>query len=131
MTARRFNKLKILEDGDYELDNADSPVALMPWGGSKGAARAAYEELRAAGVDIGWSYTMYLNPLPPPLLEHLRSKELVLVPELNYLWQFSSILRQLGVPAESLTQFTGLPFKVRDLVERVQERCGAGRLAQV
>ena len=131
MTARRFNKLKILEDGDYEAENMDSPVVLMPWGGSKGAARAAYEELRAAGVDIGWCYTMYLHPLPPALLEHLRSRELVLVPELNYLGQFSSVLRQLNVSAESLTQFTGLPFKVRSLVERVQERCGAGRLAQV
>ena len=49
----------------------------------------------------------------------------MLVPELNYLGQFSSVLRSQGVNAESITQFTGLPFKVRDIVERVRERVGA------
>ena len=131
MTTRRFNKLKVLEDGDFEADHTEAAVALMPWGGSKGATRAAFEELREAGVDIGWYYTMYLNPLPPPLLEELRSKDLVLVPELNYLGQFSGILRQLGVKAESITQYTGLPFKVSDVVQRTQERIGAERLARV
>ena len=36
--------------------------------------------------------------------------------------QFSMILRAKGVKAESITQITGLPFKVRDLVERIGER---------
>ena len=71
------------------------------------------------------------QPLPPALLEELRSKELVLVPELNYLGQFSGWLRQQGVNAESITQITGLPFKVGDLVTRVRERTGAERLAHV
>ena len=53
------------------------------------------------------------------------------MPELNYLGQFSGILRQLGVKAESITQYTGLPFKVNDVVQRTQERIGAERLAHV
>ena len=65
---------------------------------------------------------MFLNPLPPALLDELRRKDLVLVPELNYLGQLSSMLRSLGVRAESLTQYTGLPFKVNDLVERISAR---------
>ena len=125
MTERRFGKLKLLEDGSFEEKNANAPVAIMPWGGSKGPAKEAYEQLAAEGVDIGWSYTMYLNPLPPALLESLRQKELVLVPELNYLGQLSSVLRSQDVRAESITQFTGLPFKVRDIVKRVRERVGA------
>ena len=131
MMARRFNKLKLLEDGDYEAEHTESSLALLPWGGSKGATRAAFEELREAGVDVAWYYTMYLNPLPPALLEELRDKELVLVPELNYLGQFSGHLRQLGVKAESIRQYTGLPFKVTGLVEAVKERTGAERLARV
>ena len=63
MTTRRFNKLKVLEDGDFEAEHSEASVALMPWGGSKGATRAAFEQLREAGVEIGWYYTMYLNPL--------------------------------------------------------------------
>jgi pyruvate/2-oxoacid:ferredoxin oxidoreductase alpha subunit len=64
---------------------------------------------------------MFLNPLPPRLLEELRSKDLVIVPELNYQGQWAGILRSHGVKAEAITQYTGLPFKVRDLVSRVNE----------
>ena len=76
-------------------------------------------------MDIAWYYTMYLNPLPPKMLAELRQKELVLVPELNYLGQFSSVLRSEGVRAESITQYTGLPFGISDLVERVSSRLAA------
>ena len=122
MTTRRFSKLKLLENEDYESHNTDASIALMPWGGSKGPAQAAYDEIIDNGVDIGWYYTMYLNPLPKDLLEELRQKDLVLVPELNYMGQFSGVLRSQGVNAESITQYTGLPFKVGDLACRVTER---------
>lgn len=122
MTERRFSKLKLLEDGTYESLHPEEPVALMPWGGSKGPAEEAHQNLLARGHRLGWYYTMQLHPLPPKLLEELRRKELVLVPELNYLGQFSSMLRSLGVRAESITQYTGLPFKVRDLERWVLER---------
>ena len=122
MTERRFSKLKLLENEAYESRNTDAGIALMPWGGSKGPAQAAYDEIIDSGVDIGWYYTMFLNPLPKKLLEELRQKDLVLVPELNYMGQFSSVLRSQGVKAESITQYTGLPFKVGDLASRVTER---------
>ena len=122
MTTRRFSKLKLLENEDYESRNTHADIALMPWGGSKGPAQAAYDEIIDSGVDIGWYYTMFLNPLPKDLLEELRQKDLVLVPELNYMGQFSSILRSQGVKAESITQYTGLPFKVGELASRIAER---------
>jgi len=127
MTERRFSKLKLLEDGTFESTNAKSPIAIMPWGGSKGPALEAYRQLVDAGEDLGWYFTMYLSPLPPQLLEELRRKQLVLVPELNYLGQFSSYLRSLSVPAESITQYTGLPFGVKDLVRRVTEKVRSER----
>lgn len=122
MTERRFSKLKLLENEAYESKNTDASIALMTWGGSKGPAQAAYDAIVDDGVDIGWYYTMFLNPLPKELLEELRQKDLVLVPELNYMGQFSSVLRSQGVKAESITQYTGLPFKVGDLASRVTER---------
>ena len=121
MTERRFSKLKLLEDDNYESENPSDPVAVMTWGGSKGPTREAYDILMSQGQRIGWYYTIQLNPLPPALLEELRQKDLVIVPELNYQGQFSSILRSLGVRAESITQYTGLPFKVRELVENITE----------
>ncbi len=131
MTNRRFSKVKLLENEDYESRNTHASVAVMPWGGSKGPAQAAYAELTRDGQDLAWYYTMFLNPLPPRLLEELREKELVIVPELNFQGQFSSILRSYGVRAESITQITGLPFKVKDLVELVGERVKQGSKERV
>ena len=127
MTERRFSKLRLLEDGDYESQNTKAPIALMPWGGSKGPTLEAYQQLIAAELDMAWYYTMYLNPLPPKLLEELRRKELVIVPELNYLGQFSSVLRSQGVKAESITQYTGLPFGISELAKRITQRVVAER----
>lgn len=125
MTERRFGKLKLLEDDTYERENTDEPIAVMTWGGSKGSTREAYDQMTKQGQKIGWYYTMQLNPLPPKLLEELRKKELVLIPELNYLGQFSSLLRAKGVKAESITQYTGTPFKVNDLIEKITDRMEA------
>ena len=127
MTKRRFGKLKLLDDGSYESRNEDAAIAVMPWGGSKGPALEAYEKLAAEGEDLGWFYTMYLNPFPPGLIEELKKKDLVLVPELNYQGQLSSILRSHGVKAESITQYTGLPFKVQDLADWIVERIRTDR----
>jgi pyruvate/2-oxoacid:ferredoxin oxidoreductase alpha subunit len=127
MTERRFSKLKLLEEDEYEREQAEEPVVLMPWGSTKGPALEAYNILRQEGQPIGWRYTMLLNPLPPKLLEELREKELVIVPELNYQGQFASILRSLGVKAQAITQYTGLPFKVRDVVDRVRELANSAR----
>ena len=122
MTERRFSKLRLLENEEYESSNEDAPIVIMPWGGSKGPTLAAYNQMIEDGVEVGWYYTMYLNPLPKAMLEELRLKKLVLVPELNYMGQFSSFLRSQGVNAESVTQYTGLPFKVNELVGRLVER---------
>ena len=124
MTTRRFSKLELLKDGTYESENTDASVAVMPWGGSKGPTLGAWRQLTAAGADLGWYYTMYLNPLPDGLVDELRTKDLVIVPELNFMGQFSSHLRSLGINAESITQITGLPFKVKDLTQVISDKAG-------
>ena len=131
MTERRFAKLKLLEDGTYESKNTEAPVALVPWGGSKGPALEVFNAMSEQGQNISWYYTMFLHPLPPEMLKELRQKDLVLVPELNYLGQFASYLRSLNVRAEAITQYTGLPFKVGDLLNRVAERIGAQQTEEV
>lgn len=121
MSNRRFNKLKLLENESYESINNNNEIAIMPWGGSKGPVQEAYKILIEEGLDIGWYYTMFLNPIPKKLLEELKEKKLVIVPELNYRGQWSSILRSYGVNAKSITQYTGLPFKVKDLVKEIKQ----------
>ncbi len=125
MTERRFRKVKLLESDDYESDQTDNSIAILPCGGSKGPAQEAYNTLKNAGLPVSWYYTMFLNPLPPKMLEELKKKDLVIVPELNYQGQFSNILRSMGVKAESITQYTGLPFKARTLVAKITEMTNA------
>jgi len=63
--------------------------------------------------------------MPVAMVEELRKKELVLVPELNYLGQFAGVLRSMGIRAEAITQITGLPFGAGDLAERIADRITA------
>ena len=121
MTERRFSKLLLLDDGTFESENERSNIALVPWGGSKGPALDAFNELREEGVDLSWYYTMYIHPMPEEMLTALKQKDLVIVPELNYMGQFASVLRGEGINAVAITQYTGLPFKVRDLVANIKE----------
>lgn len=121
MTERRFAKLKLLENEHFESLNTQSSIAVIPWGATKGSMKEAYDILEAQGLDIAWYYTMFLHPLPIKLLEELQSKDLVIVPELNYLGQFASYLKTLDVRAKAITKYEGLPFKVADLVDKVTE----------
>jgi 2-oxoglutarate ferredoxin oxidoreductase subunit alpha len=128
---RRFGKLKLLNDGPYEIENPDAAIAVMPWGGSKGTVREAYLQLRDEGVDIGWIFTMTLHPLPEAVSDEIGRKELVIVPELNYQGQWSRLLRADGFRATSITQYTGLPFKVRDLVKEIKQSIEAHKGGKV
>ena len=128
LTHRRFDKMQLLNDAPYEIENEDASILIMPWGSSKGPAREAYETLLDAGEDVGWIYSMALNPLPEEVKSVLASADRVLVPELNYLGQWSAILRQHGYRAESITQYTGLPFKPSTLVEMISARLSESRV---
>lgn len=122
LTHRRFKKMDLLDDAPVEVENLDAGVLIMPWGSSKGPAQEAYGRLLELGHEVGWVYSMALNPLPEALKLVLSEAELVLVPELNYLGQWSAILRQHGYRAESITQYTGLPFKPSTLVDLIGSR---------
>ena len=122
LTERRFKKLDLLGDAHYEIENEGAIAMIMSWGSSKGPAREAYERLQESGADVGWLYSMALNPLPDEMKSALERANLVIVPELNYTGQWSAVLRQHGYRAESVTQYTGLPFKPATLVDRIGAR---------
>lgn len=126
LTKRRFKKVDLLGGAHYEIENAEADTIIMPWGSSKGPAREAYDRLREQGEDIGWLYSVALNPLPEDVKDVLKSGKKIIVPELNYLGQWSAILRMEGYSAESITQYTGMPFRPADLVASIGERIGAG-----
>ena len=121
MTKRRFNKLKLLENDIYESENEDAEILIVPWGGSKGPAREAYDQLVADGENVGWAYSMFVHPMPPNMIKLLLSKKLIIVPELNYMGQFASYLRTMKINAEPITQYTGLPFRKSILANNIKE----------
>jgi 2-oxoglutarate ferredoxin oxidoreductase subunit alpha len=123
---RRFKKLDLLDGAHYEIENAEADVIIMPWGSSKGPAREAYDRLLDQGENVGWLYSVALNPLPEEVKDVLKSGKKIIVPELNYLGQWSALLRMEGYNAESVIQYTGLPFRPADLVTKISERIGAG-----
>ena len=73
MTNRRFSKLSLLENESYEKINETAEICIMPWGGSKGPSLEAFNQLTEEGVNLGWYYTMYINPLPRKMIEELRN----------------------------------------------------------
>ena len=121
MTERRFSKVKLLESDDYESDQTENSIAILPRGGSNSPAQEAYNDLKKAGLPVSWYYTMFLNPLPPKMLEELKNKDRGIVHELNCQGQVSNIRRSMDVIGESITHYTRLPFKDRTLVEKVTE----------
>ena len=55
-------------------------------------------------------------------IKRIKVKKIVIVPELNYQGQWSSIMRMDGINAVSITQYTGLPFKPSELAEKIREK---------
>ncbi len=122
LTERRFAKLTLLNDSPFEIENPESEIAIMPWGATKGVAREAFDKLSDKGEKLTWLYSMALNPLPQEILDQLKQKKLVIVPELNFQGQWSSILRMDGINSVSVTQYTGLPFKPTYLSDKILEK---------
>jgi 2-oxoglutarate ferredoxin oxidoreductase subunit alpha len=97
-------------------------IAVVGWGSTFGPIQQAVNILAARGKSVSHIHIRYLNPFPRNLGELLRRFDCVLVPEMNA-GQLVTMLRAAYlVPAEKLSQVTGKPFKVSDLVAAISRR---------
>jgi 2-oxoglutarate ferredoxin oxidoreductase subunit alpha len=97
-------------------------VLVVGWGSSFGAITQSVAQLRAKGRSISSVHLRYLNPLPSDLGEILKRFKKIIVPELN-LGQLSKILRsEYLVDAKGINKIQGKPFKVSELVARLEEQ---------
>jgi 2-oxoglutarate ferredoxin oxidoreductase subunit alpha len=105
-----------------EVDGpSEGPLLVVGWGGTFGAIASAVDEARARGLRVSRLHLRHLNPFPPNLGEALRGFRRILVPELN-LGQLSRLLRaEFLAPAESLSKVQGQPFKVSEILARIEE----------
>ena len=96
-------------------------VLVLGWGGTYGALHQAVESLQKRGKKVSQVHLRWLNPLPKDLGEVIRRFQTVLVPELN-LGQLSKILRSTYlVDCVTLNKIQGKPFKVAEIVAKVNE----------
>jgi 2-oxoglutarate/2-oxoacid ferredoxin oxidoreductase subunit alpha len=98
----------------------EGDVLVVGWGGTYGALAGATQELNARGKAVGHVQLRHLNPLPPDLADVFARFKKILVPELN-LGQLVKILRaEFLVDAVGMNKVQGRPFKISELVTRVQ-----------
>ncbi len=100
---------------------ASGDVLVVGWGSTYGSITAAVDELVTRGRRVGHVHLRHLNPLPPDLGEILGRFRRILVPEMN-MGQLRTILRATYlVDAVGLNKIQGQPFKVSEIVERVEQ----------
>jgi 2-oxoglutarate ferredoxin oxidoreductase subunit alpha len=99
----------------------EGKVLVVGWGGTYGAITSAVEAMQGRGKSVSSIHLRHLNPFPRNLGEVLSRFEKVLVPELN-LGQLCLLLRaRYLVDAIGFNKIKGHPFKISELVRKIEE----------
>ncbi|MGH7351629.1 MAG: 2-oxoacid:acceptor oxidoreductase subunit alpha [Candidatus Methylomirabilales bacterium] len=96
-------------------------LLVIGWGSTYGALVEATERVRAQGKSVSHVHLRYLNPLPPDLKEIIHRFETVLVAELNTGQLLKIIRAEYLVNAKGMNKIQGYPFKVGELMQKIQE----------
>jgi len=127
MTALRAEKVAriVQEIPDLQIDGPDSgDVLVVGWGGTHGSLTAAVRNLQVDGKSVGHIHLRHLNPFPANLGDIMKRFKHVLVPELNS-GQLLLLLRaRYLVDAIGFNKVEGQPFKVSELMVRIEELLG-------
>lgn len=98
---------------------ASGKVLVIGWGSTAGSIAAAVKHEQDAGKAVSHVHLRYLNPLPPDLGDIIKRFERVLIPEMN-LGQLLKVIRaEYLVDAIGLNKIQGQPFKVSEIVNRI------------
>ena len=109
---------------DVEVHGDPDGLLMVSWGGTYGAVRSAVDAARSQGIRAGHVHLRWLSPLPANLEATMRRYAQVLVAELN-LGQLARYLRaEYLLPVHSYAKIQGQPFKVSELLARIQILAG-------
>ena len=124
MVRLRAEKIARIADDIPEvslLGNDSGKVLVLGWGSTYGSITSAVESLQSRGAPVSAAHLRYLNPFPRNLGDVLSRFEKVLVPELN-LGQLRFMVRgRYLVDAVGLNKVQGKPFKISEIVKKVEE----------
>ena len=99
----------------------EGKVLMLGWGSTYGSITTAVEQLHEKGASVSSAHLRHLNPFPKNLGEVLARFETVIIPELN-LGQLAMLIRaKYLVDTVSFTKVKGKPFKVAELVSKINE----------
>jgi 2-oxoglutarate ferredoxin oxidoreductase subunit alpha len=101
-------------EGDQEGE-----TLLLSWGSTYGAARTAFEKLKANGTNISFVHLRYLNPFPKNLGDVLKRFHRVIVPELNSGHLQWMLQAKFLKPITGIHKIQGRPFKSVELVDKI------------
>ena len=98
----------------------EGDLLVIGWGGTYGAIISAVQRAQRKGYKVSSAHLRYLNPMPKNTGDVLKRFKKVLVPELNS-GQLRLLLRGMFlVDAVGMNKVQGRPFKISELVTRVQ-----------
>jgi 2-oxoglutarate ferredoxin oxidoreductase subunit alpha len=95
-------------------------LAVVGWGSTFGPIHQAVRIAREEGLDVAHIHVRYMCPFPRNLGDLLKGYDRVIVPEMNN-GQLVRLLRaEYLIPAEGVSNVTGKPFKVREILETIR-----------
>lgn len=97
----------------------DGETLLLSWGSTYGAARTAFEKLKANGTPISFLHLRYLNPFPKNLGDVLKRFNRIIVPELNSGHLQWMLQAKFLKPITGIHKIQGRPFKSVELVDKI------------
>lgn len=135
MNARRRNKLRQLEKELATPDvygDSHGEVLLVGWGSTWGPIREAINHLRSNGREAGAVHLRHIHPMPAGLEAIFASYRKIFVVEMNDegvygQGQLATLLRSrfADPKIKSICKTDGLTFRVREIVEGIDQMTGS------
>jgi 2-oxoglutarate ferredoxin oxidoreductase subunit alpha len=127
MVRIRAQKVKNIENDIPELEIAgdkDADVLIVGWGGTYGAITESVAKVRSRGLKVAHAHFKYLNPFPKNTGEILKKYRRIICPELN-MGQLARFLKSdYLVKVDSLTKIQGIPFKISEIINKIESVLG-------
>jgi 2-oxoglutarate ferredoxin oxidoreductase subunit alpha len=124
MVSLRQEKVQrvVAEVPDLKVFGPDrGKLLVVGWGSTYGAIHSAVRLAQADGVKVAQVHLRHLNPFPANLGDILARYDRVLCPEMN-MGQLKLLLRaRYLVDVQGLNKVEGQPFRVREVLTRIQE----------
>jgi 2-oxoglutarate ferredoxin oxidoreductase subunit alpha len=123
MTYIRQEKIKRIANDIPELvveGEQEGDLLMISWGSTYGAAKTAFERLRAKGHSLSFAHLRYMNPFPKNLGDILSRFQRVVIPELN-MGQLQLLIQAKYLkPVQGIHKMQGKPFKSTEIESKLE-----------